>query len=246
MKTLINLLLNFSCFLLLLPSTLTARESHHCCPKILGDYEKCNYAYFGATGSMAFHNDLDGNLRDTFKSDVDFKTGYGFGLSVGYAMPKYYLRTELEMLYRRHSVDCVKTNAAAYGQGAAGRFGASGYSRDLALLANLIFEVPVTQCVGIYAGGGVGISFNQIELDRVNNITYPGFAIAGYESQQNHDLFAWNVQAGFTYSIVESIILSAGYRLFGTSTISFNDAAGFSRTNVPLQHSVDIGLKFKM
>lgn len=228
-----------------------------CCPKIEHSCDEKNHAYLGLTGSCVWHNKMhldNTTATNQFLSRTKFETGFGFGIAAGYAMPKYYLRTELELLYRRNAMDTMTTSAAGFSQTAAGTYNVGGWNRDLAILANVIIDIPVCSGFNIFAGGGCGISFNQIQLDRVNKFTPFGAGgwgtnanddMSNYLYQEDHDLFAWNALAGISYDICESVVLSAGYRVFGTTRISFNDVSGFRKTNTPITHGVDVGLRLK-
>lgn len=224
--------------------------THHakpggCCPKVVSHCAEESYWYLGATGSLVWHNDMDYDHASVpANGDSSFDIGGGFGLSAGYALPSYYMRAEAELLYRRNNLDSMDLTGAFLGA-TAGSYSASGHTQDLAVMFNLVADIPVHELFSVYVGGGIGVSFNELELDYVNRTSAETF-FTGLERKQNSTLFAWQVMGGVSYDINDTVALTAGYRLFATSKLSYNKNLGLSKSNIPMYHSIDLGLRFKL
>lgn len=146
---------------------------------------------------------------------------------------------------------------------------ANGSISDFALMGNLFYDFNLGCCFKIYLGAGLGVAFNHI---RFTTITFPFvgsigvvstqdfanaiadvLAIEGFseaaaimrniKSSSSHTYFAWNVMGGLSYELTPCWILDLGYRLFVKTKIKFNEDA-FGKSNIPLTHRAEIGLRY--
>lgn len=186
--------------------------------------------YIAASGSVAWHNDHKFTIPD-LSATRDYKVGGGAAASIGYIFDicnQWDLRLEGEVLWRRNSLK----NQTFFGAGTSRIVPASGHTQDIALMANLIADIPLFCDIDFYIGGGLGISFNQLTLSPANS------------TKKSSQLFAWQGMTGLSYNICQSIALTAGYRIFGTEKVS--TPGGTKSSNVPFTQSIDIGLRFRL
>lgn len=204
-----------------------------CCSGDLG-LSPCgsiNYWYVAGSGSVAWHNDLrfQGN---GVSGKVDYKTGGGAAASVGYLFDLCYgwdWRVEGEFVYRRNKLK----NATLIVPDSFTETGAvRGHNQDAAIMANLIGGMPLICELRMYLGGGIGVSFNKL---KVNGL--------GSHVSRNHTLFAWQFLTGLSHCIYPNVVLTGGYRLFGT-TKNHLYIAGVRAHHIPLTQSIDFGLRY--
>lgn len=196
--------------------------------------------YIAASGSVAWHNDhkfIDTGVEEdiffTSRSSRHYKVGGGAAASIGYIFNTcdyLNLRLEGEVVWRRNSLkneNFVDIENGVEIENVTER--KTGYTQDLGLMANLIADLPLLCDLDFYFGAGLGVSFNQLKLDKKNN----------------DELFAWQVLAGFAYKICPNIALTAGYRLFATDKVKTANI-GLKCRDIPLTQSIDIGIRFRL
>lgn len=159
-----------------------------------------------------------------------YKNGGGFNVSLGYIFVDLYrqsdLRLEGEIVYKRNALSKVWDNHQGVGR-----------TQDIALMANLITDIPLWYCFDLNVGAGIGISFNELKLASIN-----GFPILPHT---HHDeILAWQVLCGLTANIFPDVALTAGYRLFGTQKVS--TPRGVKCRDIPLTHCLDFGMRFRL
>lgn len=139
---------------------------------------------------------------------VEFDAGWNSSLAIGYNFCN--LRTELEWTYRKSKIDTivVSTQDQDYIEK-----GVAGSARDSALMANLIQDIPLCSKLGLYVGGGLGVSFAKYEVGPFN----ANGSVAGELSSTKEDIFAWQLMAGFYIPLVDCIEITVGYRFFATN-----------------------------
>lgn len=199
----------------------------------------CSNWYIGGTGSVAWHNDFafDTGIRSV---SFEYKTGWGAGASVGYIFDlcnQWDMRLEGEFLYRRNNFK--QLNVGAFGNfDPAKTIAINGHNRDAALMANLIFDAPLSCDLSLYFGGGLGVSFNQLELRDTTST---------YKETHKENLFAWQGLAGFAYNVCPNVALTLGYRIFCTEKGDQKFLLGvFEPKHIPMTQSVDFGLRFRL
>ena len=81
-------------------------------------------------------------------------------------------------------------------------------------LANIWRDVAVTDHLGVYAGGGIGIGGYRQEITTAST---PGSepAIAEPSGSGRVTDFSWQVGGGATYAVTDRLTFDAGYRLYG-------------------------------
>ena len=238
--------------LLILGFTIIASTNMHA--KCCNDCNSCCFApcamYVAGRGSLLWHNELDFN-HALGTTTFDYKLGGGGGIAVGYNLYDMCMRFEVEAYYRRNSLDCVNISSTALATdfaqspATAGSRNACGYMQDVSIMANLYYDFHLS-CVTLYVGGGIGIDFNRIKVKSIGGIPISSFTgtLAGYKCAEEDLYFAWNIMAGVAYPLNNCWTLEGGYRLFSKTKISFSQNVGFSKSNVPLTHGLEAGLRY--
>jgi opacity protein-like surface antigen len=208
----------------------------------------------GLSGTSRTHTTT--TLFETAKNSVDtsFKTGYVLGGNFGIDWGTF--RTEVELGYR-HSASRktahLKTSYSVNG----GSFDGAAYSTrsrdedvsaDLrlsswSLMANAWYDFHDILPLGItpYVGGGLGVA--QVKI--------AGWLDGTKQNEKNDSVFAWQLGAGFSVPVSDSIKLFADYRYFAA------DGARLKLGPAPLlvggkvnadfdSHSVLLGLRVNL
>lgn len=176
------------------------------------------------------HSKID--PRDSNRRDRrTYKWGGGFNVSFGYILHPYTfwnLRLEEEILYRRNALSRFGNRSLS----------AVGETRDIALMTNLISDIPLNPIcpwIAFYFGGGIGISFNELLITSIQMVPLKGHKI-------REEYFAYQLMSGFSFNISPGIDLTAGYRLFATAKV--RTRKGGKSKDIPLTQSIDLGMRF--
>jgi len=191
--------------------------------------------YIQGTGSFGWHNkskiktSLEGS-RFERSTSAKQKKGTGGAVAIGYILDCW--RLELEGSHRHNATDAK-----------------SGIKSNTALMANLFCDIPVTDLISLYVGAGAGVA----SVNGKKIVPQKGDSKSSkFKKKHGHldTVFAWQGMAGLSYAISDNVDLITGYRLFATAKPSFN--TGYQSVklkhklkNIPLVHSVEIGLRFK-
>ena len=181
--------------------------------------------YVSGTGSIAWHDDYELELLP-FR--VDHKTGGGGSLAIGIIMHKW--RLEVEGLARYNKIDSI--NLTDSNNQAIDSLGMSGYTRDFAIMLNGFYDLHIYDCVSLYLGIGLGISFNKIKGDAAT----PSFR---FHIHDESTAFALQLMLGLSYDISERVTLFTGYRLFSRPAPAYIK-------DIAVSQSLDFGLRFKL
>ncbi|RBP38490.1 opacity protein-like surface antigen [Roseimicrobium gellanilyticum] len=149
-----------------------------------------------------------------FGVDLDFDTGYSILGAVGYAFGNG-LSVELESGYL--GVEDAEVHVPGLGN-----FDVDGEFRQVPIFANVLYTVDVTDVVGIYVGGGLGVIWSEAEVESVG-----GDAFFSGESDSDWN-FAAQAKAGVTFRVTEAASLNIGYRfLYGQDAVAgYDDSIG--------------------
>lgn len=182
--------------------------------------------YLQATSSYGWHNKSKINAFG-LPREAHQKRGFGGALSIGYIIDCW--RLELEGSHR-HNPSKAQL----------------GIKSNTSLMANVFYDVPVTDLISIYFGAGAGISsVNGKSIKVEKNDSH----ILKLKKKHGHldTVFAWQVMSGISYAISDNVDLIAGYRLFATGkpTIAKLGKEKARLKNIPITQSVELGLRFK-
>lgn len=144
------------------------------------------------------------------KVDADLDSGYVIGGALGYEIPVMGgLRFELEGAYRSNDVNSVRINGS--------RNKADGDLSAWSVMFNVAKDMPLTDRLSLYAGGGIGVA----GVDA--NFSYGAARVNG-----NDTVFAWQVFAGVSYEVMNNFELYTEYRFFQAVDPELGRSAGSS------------------
>ncbi|PWU06288.1 MAG: hypothetical protein C5B43_02015 [Verrucomicrobia bacterium] len=184
--------------------------------------------YAGASGSVAWHR----NTRLSNFRTVEYKTGYGGNISVGFLFDSVW-RLELEGVFRFYDNDCVHSELHKFSKTN------NGHLREFAGLINLLYDIPICDCLDIYVGGGLGVG--QTHLKQIDRHSPPF-------SETDNARFAFQFLSGFALDINDCWALTLGYRYFSMLKPKFCRRIDDSEVRVvkrPYSNNVDLGLRYK-
>jgi len=149
--------------------------------------------YFRISGLVvSTENQTSQGLSVDLESDTD--TGIGIAFASGMRLGDNY-RGEVEYAFRSINYDInTKDETLAEVRG-----------RTHALMANVAYDMDLTQSLSPYVGGGVGMAW---EKGKVKTGKAKGFE--GSSKTQ----FAYQVLAGINYNLIEQLDVVLGYRFF--------------------------------
>jgi outer membrane protein OmpA-like peptidoglycan-associated protein len=115
--------------------------------------------------------------------------------TVGYKMPDAPFRFEIETAWDRHSTGSFTTGGLS--------FPSSGHAEVRSLMANALYDVPLTERLDFSIGAGAGIGYSRIKFD---NPFGPGSL-----RDEPSDHFMWQAIGGLTYKATPNIDLYVDY-----------------------------------
>ena len=177
----------------------------------------------------------------TYHADSETDVGFIIGGAVGTHLTED-LRVELEVAYSENDVDKIHYIDAS---GDGDDYDAHGKFGILTFMANLWYDIPLSEELKPYIGGGAGIAI--IDGD------------AGYSGNSSYDpifdgsevAFAFQVGAGLRWQVWENVALDVGYRLRGIDGPTFDTKVtdpNFDSSNYDADwiwsHNVIAGISF--
>jgi opacity protein-like surface antigen len=161
----------------------------------------------------------------TFQDHISFNTGWAVLATAGYEWDHW--RMEAEAGYRQNDMDVISFNTG---------FVSSDIDNfsEFTLMANLIYDIPLTQRLSFSVGGGVG-------ADRTS-FDWPGFGANGLKDDQWR--FAWQLIAGANYSLSSDSEVFVDYRFLGVNGPEYSQGNyRFDFDNLD-KHLVTLGLRY--
>jgi opacity protein-like surface antigen len=168
--------------------------------------------YVSVFGGAAFSQDID---YDLFQSGVqaydghqELDTGFLVGGAIGTRLWDA-VRAEIEVSYQRNKAgDVLYDNPGNY------PYDGNGYSDAIYVLGNAWYDIPVSEDIVPYLGGGAGIAFVKQDIDQPDDTFGPSGRDSG---------FAFQLGGGVGFSLTDNIVLDVGYRFRGILNV---DIAG--------------------
>lgn len=172
--------------------------------------------YVSFFGGATWLDDVD--TRYDFGADRERnEAGTERGMIIGGAIGTWLtddLRVEFEVAYSDNRVDSVHYESE--NNQVDGVYDATGYSRTLTFMGNIWYDVPVSDWVTPYIGGGAGIAFIDGETRYLDNGEKP------YDSSETG--LAFQAGAGLRFAVLDNVTLDVGYRLRGVEGVKFGDS----------------------
>lgn len=107
---------------------------------------------------------------------------------------------------------------------------------NASLMANIFYDIPLTDIISLYLGAGAGISSVQANLKTHT------------QRKKGHQdtVGAGQLMAGIFFAVSNNIDLFTGYRLFATTKPTYKVGKHrFKINNTPLVQSAELGIRFK-
>lgn len=154
----------------------------------------------------------DSTLSDGVDSaELSFDTGFGFMAAIGNNFEG--LRGEVELSYRTNDAD--KISAGAFSESV------SGDVSSLAVMGNLLVDLPVSESVRPFLGAGIGLA--NVDAD----------------GDEDDTVFAYQAIIGLGFPLTYVTTLDLQYRYFATEDPNFNGIEAEYQT-----HNFFAGLRF--
>ncbi len=189
--------------------------------------------YVGIEGGANWVDDNDGFVAFstgffTVPDTISFDTGWSVLATVGYGFDKNW-RLELEGGYRSNDVDLLSTFFASTTS--------SGDLTQISLMANVLFDVPLTDRLDFTIGAGAGAVYSE----------FGGPFASSDDSDTN---FAYQGIAGLSYAVTDRLDLTLTYRYLHVNDPEFTVARGpfvdtYAFDDVE-NHTVSIGLRYDL
>lgn len=126
-------------------------------------------------------------------AELEFDTGFGFMAAIGNNFEG--LRGEVELSYRTNDMD--KVSGAITGP-------ANGDFSSLAVMGNLLVDLPLSESVRPFLGAGIGLA----------NVDFDG--------DEDDTVFAYQAIVGLGFPLTHVTTLDLQYRYFATEDPNFN------------------------
>ncbi|WP_137863246.1 MULTISPECIES: outer membrane beta-barrel protein [unclassified Sphingomonas] len=154
------------------------------------------------------------NPTGTLQRDTDYRRGFNGELGIGYDAGPF--RLEGTVGYTTAGVDKKKA--------ATGGFTADGRTKALTIGAAGYFDLPVSERVVPYVGGGIGLSRVDSRLSRLSGSPATGSRYSGKDWG-----FNWHLDAGLGIAATQSTTIELGARYSRTSSLRFDGFNGASK-----------------
>jgi len=162
-------------------------------------------------------------LGTTHHAQLSFKTGWALLASVGYAFDKHW-RVEGEFGYRSNNLD--KT-ALIGGPPTA----AHGDLRELTVMANVLYDIPLAPKWDLSIGGGIGGDDALLKFNTLSDNTWK---------------FAYQGIAGLNHAIGQRSQVFLDYRFLTDTKPVFSNSAVSLDFNDLHKHTVTIGFRYAL
>ncbi len=180
--------------------------------------------YLGLNTNMSFQEKGDAKLSGV-TNVVEYKDGWGVSGYSGYAFGNGF-RTEGELTYRHSSADTI----TGPGSGAA-----HGGLHNLALMANVLYDIDTGTRVTPYIGAGVGGSLvGTDDMRTINNATF----------DDNRLAFAYQGIAGFALALEGNWSFTADYRYFATPDVKSDTNVAARGKFENSSHNLMMGIRY--
>jgi opacity protein-like surface antigen len=202
--------------------------------------------YVTLFGGVSFLDDVktdyefDDSPGFTNGADSDTDVGFIVGGAIGTHLTED-LRVELEAAYSENDVDEIRyidgvgNDTDYYGHG---KFGL------LTIMANLWYDVPLSEELKPYLGGGAGIAVVNGDVG-YDPVEFPDYDPIFDESRV---AFAFQLGAGLRWQAWENVTLDVGYRLRGIDGPDFDSevvfVSGDYEADWMWSHNIIAGISF--
>lgn len=194
--------------------------------------------YVGLRGSI-----IQTDEGDTTSGSIDYnesyEDGYGAALFFGWVLNQDF-RFELEAGYRSADLNSVHITQNDFDNSTEGNtYSVIGHAQVGAFMTNLYYDIHALGDIGVLPWVGVGVGGAYIDYSVSQNF----LTLA---AQDNTWAVAYQLMAGITIPLGDSISGSVGYRFFQTQDFDYTDVFGLAFKTDLTQQSIDIGLQWHL
>jgi opacity protein-like surface antigen len=173
--------------------------------------------YVSLFGGAAWLEDVEtpyGDAGEALNYNIDTASDAGFivGGAIGTHLTDA-VRVELEVAYSENDVDTLRYSGP---QNDGTNYDGSGSFALLTFMANLWYDIPISEAVYPYVGGGAGLAI--IDAD---DVIYDDESATGDVYDSSEVAFAFQLGAGLRWQAFENITFDVGYRLRGIDGPTF-------------------------
>ena len=199
--------------------------------------------YLGLRGSYVSAEN-QGTTSTLLDDDRSFSNGWGASGFVGFIVDDA-LRAEIEGGYRINTIDSAKIIRNVNDNTTEGSTFAADGQVDMGLaMLNMYYDIhiddlPVLPWVGV----GIGGAYVNYQI----NYDYDG--VGGFDPVSAKDSdwqFAYQLMAGVTIPVAETMSMSVSYRYFATEDLAFVDSIGSEFQTQLSNQSIDVGLQYHL
>ena len=190
------------------------------------DYSERGKWYLQGGGGLVTTQDSDGP-----DEDIEFDEGYLVSLALGHRFGSdddNPLAFDLEL-------ESVWTDQDADNEGL---LEAVSDVTQLGFFLNGLGEVRLARVLGLYAGGGLGLSLLDIgtESDSLNDF-----------NEEDGPFFAWQAKGGLRWWTSDKVSLNVGYRFLNVDDAEIDDDLGDAEFDLETQqHMLELGVRFQL
>ena len=191
--------------------------------------------------NLTYINDTTATVQNVFKAQANQKSAATFGGEVGYDFGP--VRLGVELAYNRHKINALTFKSAngvalnntnfddfvetflGYDEEEQEVFAISGTTmrlkkgsiakqRQLAVMANATYDIPVDGSVQPYIGAGIGGVSSRL---------------SAFGEKDSEFKFAWQLRGGAAFAVSDNFAITADYtyRQSGKTSYSFDDTEAF-------------------
>jgi opacity protein-like surface antigen len=178
--------------------------------EVFRDGECTPYVQANFVGSAANLDSSGYNTSGLFSNsgdDTDSNVGFGGALGLKKEYDTFRVRPEFEVMWRQDSEHV--TNSFPGPPGPITFFYDAKSSDNWSTLANLWLDVPVSEKLWLYGGGGLGAAGTHLTVDDTE--------VSGEKTASN---FAWQAGGGFILPVGDRCELDLGYRFLDMGSTS--------------------------
>ncbi|WP_119392907.1 outer membrane protein [Taklimakanibacter lacteus] len=178
--------------------------------------------YVSLFGGASFLDRVDTNYSYDGTSGYEANVSTDLGFIIGGAVGTHLtddLRVELEVAYSENDVDDIRYRDG--GDGSTDTYDAHGKFGILTFMANFWYDLPLSEEVKPYLGGGLGLAVVD------GDVGYDDFDDYDPIFDSSEVAFAFQLGAGLRWQAWDNISLDVGYRLRGIDGPSLKNETSF-------------------
>ena len=184
---------------------------------------------------VSYQQPLSGRSGDgqTYNRFV-FQPGIRFDLEPGYNVNDWF-RVGLESSFIYNQIHSLASDQLMLYNG--DNLLGNGGLYQVPILANVRFTYPTEGPFRAYLGGGVGASWDILQISTEGLDPADSYAYTSY-----HWNFVWEVTTGFTYNVAPGLDLDIAYKLLSTPNPNFQGQGNYQAS---FNHTAEIGLAYR-